>query len=182
MFNHPGYDLKFVIKIPCKDITSHKFTLVYKFYSPLTKYIYILNADYHAEDVFAIKFYVKQHSKSDYKYSKITNKKDLPNILITCAKVVPILMAEFPTASFGFAASRSLDDRANKVEGLPNNQRFQAYSYLACKKFGTQTFAHFDYPAISSYLLLNKNSGDVEKKEKAIVDMFRANYHTMLDI
>lgn len=181
-FDYPGYDLDFVQKRPCKDGTAHKFTLVYKFYSPLTKYIYILHADYHDEDFFAIKFYVKQHSKSDFKYSKITNKGDLPNILVTCAKVVPVLLKEYPTASFGFAASRSLDEVTKKVEDLANNQRFQTYAYLAAQKFGTRTFAHIDFPKISSYLLLNKNCENIEEKQRRIIAMFQETYNTMLDI
>lgn len=181
-FDYPGYDLEFVQKRPCKDGSAHLFSLIFKFYSPVTKYIYILNADYHAEDIFAIKFYVKQHSKSDFKYSKITNKGDLPNILVTCAKVVPLLLEAFPTASFGFAASRSVDEKTLKVEDLPYNQRFQAYAYLVGTKFGTKTFAHVAYPKISSYLLINRKCGDVEEKERRIVCMFQETYNTLLDI
>ena len=113
----------------------------------------------------AIKFYVKQHSKSDLKYSLITNKGDIGNILITCAKVVPLLLREYPNASFGFLASRSIDPESKKVEGYYKNQRFKTYVYLCLKKFGSQTFEHIAYEKISSYLLVNKKCGDVEKRE-----------------
>ena len=82
-FDYPGYSLKFVQKRPCKDGTAHLFTLIYKFYSPITRYIYIFHADFHEENVFALKFYAKKDRHSDYKYSKLTNKGDVANILIT---------------------------------------------------------------------------------------------------
>jgi hypothetical protein len=181
-FGYAGYELEYVTKKPCRDGSAHQFTLIFKFYSPRTGYIYILNADYHSEDVFGIKFYVKQHRKSDFKYSKITNKGDLPNILVTCAKVVPILLQQYPGASFGFVASRSVDEKTKKVEDLPNNQRFQAYAYLTARKFGTKTFAHISYPKISSYLLLNRNCSNIEEKERAIIRMFQETYQAILDL
>ena len=181
-FDYPGYELKFVQKRPCKDGSPHLFTLIFKFYSPVTKYFYILHADYHAEDVFAIKFYAKPHRKSEFKYSKITNRKDLGNILVTCAKAIPLLLLQYPNASFGFAAARSIDKKTKKVEDLPSNQRFETYRYIIKTKFGTKTFAHFDYPRISSYLLVNKNCGDVEEKEQALKTMFQETYNTLLDI
>ena len=130
------------------------------FYILLTKYWYILNADYHNEDVFAIKFYCKKDSKSDYKYSKIINKGDFGNILVSCAKVIPLLLETYPTASFAFCASRSVDSKNNTVEQLPLNQRFQTYRYIAEKKFGPITFTHFEYPHISCYLMVFLQTGE----------------------
>jgi hypothetical protein len=145
-FDYPGYELQFIVKQPCKDSTAHLFTLVYKFYSPITKYFYILNADYHREDVFAIKFYCKKGRHSDYKYSKIVNKGDVGNILITCSKVVPRLLKDYPTASFGFGAARSVDRRNNTIESYIANQRFMVYTKLVAHKFGNITFTHFAIP------------------------------------
>lgn len=181
-FDFPGYDLEFVHKSGCKDKSAHLFTLIFKFYSPVTRYYYILRAEYHREDVFAIKFYVQQHSKSNYRYSKITNRKDIGNILVTCAKVIPHLLNDFPTASFGLVASRSVDLKARKAESLQHNQRFKAYAYFALAKFGTKTFDHIAYDKISSYLLINKKCGNILEKEKAIINMFEETYETVPDI
>ena len=127
-FDYEGYELKFIQKKPCKDGSDHLFSLIYKFFSPVTRYIYILHADYHRDDFFAIKFYCKKDRHSDFKYSKIINKGDIGNILMTCIKIVPILLNVFPNASFGFIASRSIDDATQKVESYINNQRFRIYS------------------------------------------------------
>jgi hypothetical protein len=181
-FDYPGYDLKFIQKRPCRDDSDHLFTLIYKFYSPATKYQYILHADYHRGDVFALKFYVKLHRHSEYKYSRITNRGDIGNILVTCAKVVPLLLKDYPTSSFCFAASRTIDPVTHRVENIPTNQRFKTYTYLASTKFGTNAFAHFSYEELSAYLMVNKNSGNVNVKEREIVKILSGTYINLPDI
>lgn len=182
-FDFPGYDLGFIQKEPCEDGSAHRFTYIYKFYSPITTYIYILRAEYHAEEVFAIKFYRKRDRGNQYKYSRIINKGDVGNILITCAKVIPMLLHEFPTASFGFIGSRTLDMRSGKVEGFSNNQRFRVYKNIIIQKFGTVTFQHVEYPEISGYLLINRASSvSLAEKEIAIRKMFTSTYNNLPDL
>lgn len=181
-FDSAGYELKFVQKRPCKDGSDHKFTLIYKFYSTKTKLIYILSADYHTHDVFGIKFYCKKDKTSDFKYSKIVNRGDVGNILVTCTKIIPILLEQYPTASFGFAASRSVDNKNKLVEQYQMNQRFKTYTKVAARKIGSMTFTHFEYPQISSYLLVNNNHGNVSAVERLMVNMFVKTYETLLDV
>lgn len=180
-FNYSGYPLNLVQKRNCTDNSAHLFTIVFKFYSPVTKYYYILNADYHEEDVFAIKFYCVKDKRSNYKYNKIVNKGDIGNIFITCAKVVPLLLQEYPNASFGFCGARSVDSRLRKVEDYSNNQRFRIYKNIVSLKFGTKTFTHYEYEKISSYLLINNNS-DVKITEKRIKSMFVSTYNDLPDL
>ncbi len=180
-FNYLGYDLKFIQKSNCKDKSSQLFTIVYKFYSPITKYNYILNADYHEEDVFAIKFYCSKDKRSDFKYNKIVNKGDLGNIFITCAKIIPLLLKDYPIASFGFCGARSVDFKSRKVENYLNNQRFRIYKNIVSIKFGTKTFTHYEYEQISSYLLVN-NKSNVVLSENRIKKMFSTTYYNLPDL
>lgn len=180
-FDYPGYPLNFIQKTNCNDLSAHLFTLVFKFYSPVTKYYYIINADYHKEDVFAIKFYCVKDKRSPFKYNKIVNKGDIGNIFITCAKIVPLLLQEYPTSSFGFCGARSVDFKSKKVENYTNNQRFRIYKKIVSLKFGTKTFTHYEYEKISSYLLINNNS-NVVLSEKRIKRMFRLTYNNLPDL
>jgi hypothetical protein len=95
--------------------------------------------------VFAVKFYAQQQRKSDFKYSLITNKDDVINILVTTAKVVPELLKDFPSASFGFTGARTYDYRSNKVEDYRRNQRFRVYKSIVPKLIGSKTFTHYEY-------------------------------------
>lgn len=181
-FDHPGYKINFIQKRRIKDGTAHLFTFIYKFRSPITKYNYVIHADFHQEDVFAIKFYCKKDKRSNFKYSKIVNKGDLPNILITCARVVPVLLLQFPNASFGFASARTVDNTSKKVESFKNNQRFRIYRRLIPLKFGNLTFAHYEYEEISAYLLVNRLTTDLELRELHIKSMFAKTYNELHDL
>ena len=181
-FDYPGYALTFVQKEPCEDESPHLYTLVFKFYSPVTKHCYVLRADYHEVDVFAVKFYCKKDRHSEHKYSKIVNKGDVGNILITCLKVVPLLLDKFPTASFAFAGSRSIDFKSKKVESYTRTQRFRIYKYVVAQKIGSRTFAHYSFDKVSSYLLVNKKVGDIEKTKAMMVWMFADTYEDLHDV
>ena len=181
-FDYTGYKLKFIQKQTCQDESGHLFTLIYKFYSPKTKYHYVIRAEYHEQDVFAVKFYCKKDKRSSNKYSKIVNRGDIGNILITCAKVVPLLLEEYPTACFAFAGARSIDPIFKKVEPFTNTQRFLIYKKIAAIKFGPKTFAHIPYETISSYLLVNRYYKDINKKEKELKEMFAKTYENLIEI
>lgn len=181
-FDSPGYPLKFIQRDRCKDETSHQFTYIYKFCSPRTKLQYIIRADFHEEDVFSIKFYVQQHSKSDYKYSKVTNKGDVGNILASCVKVIPHLLQQYPKASFGLIGGRTIDKKANKAESYEENQRFRIYRKYASQKIGSKTFTHVEYSSISAYLLINNVNTNIEEKEGLIKKMFIKTYPDLLNI
>ena len=177
-----GYALKFIQKQKTNDESDHQFTLIYKFKSTKNKWNYIIRAEYHTGDIFAVKFYAQQHSKSDLKYSKITNKYDVLDILVTIAKLIPELLPQYPTASFGFAGARTIDEKSKKVEGYEKNQRFRVYRKVVVELIGDKTFTHYEYEKISGYLLINNANQNIAKKEKELILMFRTNYSDLPDI
>lgn len=175
-FDYPGYDLKFIQKRRCNDASDHLCTYIYKFYSPKTKLHYVINADYHKEDVCAIKFYAKIHRKSYKKYNKVVNRGDLGNILISCLKCIPIILSKHPKVSFGFIGAPTFDEK-NRREEIANNQRFRIYSQIAAEKIGSKTFTHLKYEEISGYLLVNNKFPDKDKKVDKIKKMLSSTYN-----
>jgi hypothetical protein len=132
--------------------------------------------------VFAIKFYAKKDRHSDYKYSQLTNRGDVANILITCLKSVSLILQDYPEASFGFIGSRTIDKESRTVEAFENNQRFRVYKRIVEQKIGFSTFEHYVYESISGYLLINKTGNRREEKEKVITKMFARTYQNLTDI
>ena len=181
-FDYRGYPLRFVQKERCNDGTAHKFTLVYTFFSPVTKYKYVVRADYHEEDVFAVKFYCKKDKRSDFKYSKVINRGDVGNILISCLLVIPVILKQYPTASFSFIGAPTLDSSSEKLERAVQNQRYRIYAFVAAKRIGTLLFSHKKYPHISGYLLLNNACENLVQKEAAIKAMFQRTYNNVHDL
>lgn len=182
IINSKGYDLIFVQKQKSKDESDHLFTFIYKFKSVKNNWKYIIRAEYHTGNVFAIKFYAQQQSKSPIKYSKITNKGDIFNILVSTAKIIPDLLSKYPDASFGFTGARSVDLKAQKVENYDTNQRFRVYRMIVSSLIGTKTFTHFEYEKISSYLLINNKHSNIAYKEREFVKMFSYNYRDLPDL
>jgi hypothetical protein len=178
-FDYPGYPLSFIQRQRCLDETAHQFSWIYKFFSLVTRYFYILRAEQHEGNVFAVKFYCKKDRRSEFKYSKIVNKGDLGNIVMSCATVIPLLLQQFPGASFAFAASRSVDTKNKLIESGDLTQRYLLYAYMIPAKFGTQTFEHIQYELISSYLLLNRNA---PLPLTQIENMLKATYPNLRDL
>lgn len=183
IFTHTGYDLKFIQQKQIIDESEHLSTSIYTFISPVTKLKYVVNLEYYNENLYVIKFYPKSLKKSLYKYNRITNKGDVLNILITCAKLIPQILRENQSASFGFIGSRTYDvGRAEFQENYFNNKRFRVYSKLIQDVIGSKTFEHYEYIKISGYLLVNKTQKPVTEKERRIIDMLHRVYYLLEDL
>lgn len=187
MVDFPHYDLKFIQREPCRDKSSHLWTLIYKFFCEDSKVHYIVRAEYHEENVFAIKFYCKQHRKSKYKYNKLMNVHNysgLMKILNTCILVVIKILEQFPSANLALSSARSIDfsHRVKLVEDLPENQRYRVYTELIKKRIGNKTFTHYKFPKYSSYLLVNNKAKDISKKKDLIKKMFVETYNELPDV
>ncbi|KQS33984.1 hypothetical protein ASG33_08105 [Dyadobacter sp. Leaf189] len=182
-FDFPGYKIKFIQRDVCRnECGGHLSTFIYKFFSPVTGYKYIMRVEHYELETFAIKFYCQKHSSHDYKYSITTNKGDLGNIMATCLSAVEEILALFPDASFVFLGAPSYDKRSKTIENKVPTQRFKIYRYIASKLIGRVTFEHFEYEAASSYSLINRRCEDVPSKERMMVKMFRFTYPTLRDM
>lgn len=49
-----------------------------------------------------------------------------------------------------------MDMESDKVESRESNQRFRIYRTIALNLFGRETFEHFEYKNVSSYILVNR--------------------------
>lgn len=177
-----GYALTFIQQKKCKDDTKHLYTRIYTFYSPVTKHKYVVLAEYFECNVFSIKFYSKRHRKSDRKYNFVINRGDIFKIIQTCIELIIELIRSHPGSSFGFIASRSIEQISEREEPLEKNQRHQVYKrYIA--RIGYENFDHYEFDNASAYLLVNNiNSSDTESLKNSIVDMFRSTYPDLLDL
>lgn len=183
MFNSEGYELVFVQKDRIKKRGNHLESYIFKFFSTKSKTKYILKADYHKQNIFAIKFYPKIYKYlDDKKYHRISNLGDVSNVLITCIKVIPELLNKFPGSSFCFIASPSIDKTSDRFEGFRMNQRFRIYRQLVIQKIGSETFEHFEFNEVSAYLLANKLNSNIEQYLSGVTQMFIATYDDLLSI
>ena len=170
------YDIHFIQKAsPTNSGDAFDFSYIYKFYTERTekyqrlKYIIRVEA---IGDVFAIKFYTARDKKLDNKYNRIIQAHSYSQtlrIFLTCANVVPLLLPNYPLASFVINGAQTMDKKSDKIENKVNNQRFRLYKYVAEQLFGNSIFQDYEFPEVSSYLIVNRSScQDVELKKNEI--------------
>lgn len=170
------YDIKFVQKASPATRDAFQFLLVYRFFSESflnhQRLKYIIRVEAIKGDIFALKFYAARDRKLEDKYHRIIKAyryRETLRIFITCASLIPELLKEYPKASFIINGAQSHDMESNKIEGRESTQRFRIYRYTASTVIGKKTFEHFEFPEISSYLLVNrKDTQDIESEKERI--------------
>lgn len=170
------YDIHFIQKASPGPGDAFDFSYIYKFRTDRTKHYqslkYIIRVEANG-DVFAIKFYAARDKKLDDKYSRIIKAHsylDTLRIFITCASVVSPLLKKHPRVSFVINGAQSMDLKSGKMESSSNNQRFRLYRYIAMRLFGRSVFEHYNFPEVSSYLIVNRSGcQDVELKKHEIM-------------
>lgn len=180
-FDSPGYPFVFVEKRPCRDGGPVLYTLAYSFRSPVTRLRYTFLAEYHAGDIFAVKFHCHAHRLSERRYNIIVDKGDAFRIMRTVVEITLATLKEHPSASFGFVGSRSID-RDQHVEGASLTQRYRIYRWLATVLLGGRTFQHYEFDTISAYLLVNRRHADVEAAKDRYMRMFSEAYGGIHDV
>lgn len=178
---HP-YEYYFIQKASPTSGDAFNFSYIYKFYTDKTfayqRLKYIVRVEAH-DSVFALKFYAARDRKLDNKYNRIIKAHgyiESLRIFITCAYLIPEILKKHPSSSFAINGARSIDLYSGKIEGKNNNQRFRIYKTIASQVFSKNKFEHFEFEEISSYLLINKECGDVYKKKNEIKEMFLYRY------
>ena len=172
MLESKGYNIKYIQKSSPGKSDDFVFAHIFKFHT-CDRLKYIIRAEMHEHETFVVKYYASIHKNLDNKYSMLTNKHKSIKIFITCASILPILLNMHPTASFAFNGSRTVDLVSDKIEGYHTNQRFRIYRHIADALIGRETFEHYEFPEMSSYLLVNRFScEDTEIKKEEIKEMF----------
>lgn len=104
------------------------------------------------------------------------------NILITCLKAIPLILQDYPTASFGFIGARSVDHVSKTFEPYHNTQRYRIYTQLILSKVGQETFEHIAYEEVSGYLLINRKVGSIRNSESLIRNIVYQTYEDLVDV
>ncbi len=172
MLDSQGYNVAHIQKSSPKAGDDFIFAEIFKFRTS-AGVKYIVRAELYEHNTFVVKYYAAIHKKLENKYNLLTNKHKAIKIFITCASILPILLKKYPDFSFAFNGSRMIDLASNKIESYNQNQRFRIYSFIADAMIGRETFEHYAFPEMSSYLLINKKScSDTDLMKENIKNMF----------
>lgn len=150
---------------------------IYTFTSKKSNQTYIIEVDEFQEFLlFAIKFYLKAHRHSDFKFNHCTNLQEAPSCISTCINVMLALHDKNPYHSFAFIGAASANEPKH------NTKRFRLYKKVMGAVFSPVHFKHFQHFASSTYLMLNKlnMTSDIALREK-IESFFLAHYDLALE-
>ena len=140
-----------------------KHKLLYSFKSPKSHqwyWVWVEVYDYH---IYAVKFHLKNHRNSPYKYSLLTGLNEPRPVVNTCVAIMLEVAAKDPYSSFGFIGSNMIG------EAEANTKRFRFYKRIVTTYFSDKEFRHFGDVEKSTYMLIRRT--ELEKYPALISDI-----------
>ena len=147
------YPFRFVKKVVEPWDGPHGFLLyrlLYSFKSPKSHQTYWVWIEVYREHFYAVKFHLKAHRHSDYKYNLMTGLNEARQCIRTCMVIMDEVAKYDPMASFGFIGANRLD------ESEVNTKRFRVYRRFMLTHFGSDEYLHKFNVAKSAYVLINR--------------------------
>lgn len=160
------YPYRFVQKVTIPRNVPDGFLLyrlLYSFKSPISHQTYWVWVEVYKHNFYAVKFHLKAHRHSPYKYNIMTGLNEPRRCIKTCMAIMFEIAESNPKASFGFIGANMTG------ESETYTKRFRVYERFMTTFFSSAEYLHKVNYAKSAYILLNK-------KEQA------ANPHLLDDI
>ena len=124
--------------------------LLYSFKSPKSHQTYWVWIEVYKHHFYAVKFHLKAHRNSDYKYNLLTGLYEARQCIRTCMAVMQEVAEKDSRASFGFIGANKID------EPEANTKRFRVYRRFMLTNFGNDEYLHKYNIAKSAYVLVNR--------------------------
>lgn len=133
---------------------------------------YIVDVEKYKENVYIIKYYLKNHSLSENKYSLRTNENIAHKIFGTCLEIAQYLLEKDKKASFGYIGVNDI------TESKVNTKRYRIYKKISESFFNPDNFVHYQNDKNSLYLILNKYNKNIN--EEYIIKAISENFDVIL--
>ena len=128
----------------------------YRFKSLKSNLLYIVRVEVYKKHVYGVKFYLKKMNFSSKKYSFITNTHEPRTIIYTIFNLMREILQTDSLASFMFVGN------ADEGQGLYKTRRYRFYSQMVRNSISDRYFSHIISDKVSLYILLNKQSMELE--------------------
>lgn len=130
--------------------------------------VYIIDVENYKNNIYIIKYYLKNHRLSEYKYSFRTNENVANRIFGTCLNVASEILNKDCKASFGYVGANDIDEKKE------NTKRYRVYKRISERFFSPKNFTHYQNDKNSLYLMLNNSNSDLEIS--TILKLLATNY------
>lgn len=133
-----------------------RYTDVYRFKSTKSNLTYFVNVERYDYNMYAVKFYQKNHRHSPRKYQILSNTFEPRRMIYTCMNVMLAVLEENPRASFGFIGANC------EGEDIGNTKRYRVYRKIVATKISDSSFQHIRNKSKSAYMLINRAELEVQ--------------------
>ncbi len=144
--------------------------LIYHFKSKKSKLTYIVRVEHFDYDVYAVKFYLKNHSLSPDKYRLMTNTNEPRRVINTCINIMIDIWQHNGLASFGFVGANGMNEAS-----LGNTKRYRVYSRIVATYFSSKHYLHKEDVYKSTYLLVNRKKLECKSDLMECIERMFAN-------
>ncbi len=110
-----GYAYRFISNKAQHKAAQPELTALYTFKSD-SGHQYIVEIEHYSYHLYIIKFYLKAHSLSKYKFSLLTGNGHVRKIIYICINLLLDVIDKDSLAYFGFFAARSFNKREKYIE------------------------------------------------------------------
>lgn len=132
-------------------VNLHKFTFKDK-----KQVKYIVEVEVYDHNVYAMKFYVKTHSPSPFRYNKMTGNRDARRIIDTCLQIGVEFYKKNDLISFCFIGAPTQEEYDRS--GYLKTKRFRVYAQISKFLLNPETFTHTEVTESSFYILMNNKA------------------------
>mgnify|MGYP003440004388 FL=1 len=124
---------------------------IYRFKSTKSNLVYLVRVERYKHNMYAVKFYQKNHRLSPKKYQILSNTFEARRIIYTCMNIMFLLYKENPRASFGFIGANC------ENESQENTKRYRVYNKIVATQVSENIFKHVENMGKSAYMLINRD-------------------------
>lgn len=170
------------VKVCTNSIDSiHLKTHIYRFTSTKSNLTYLVDVEHYIDDIFVLKFYLRDQKNWKVKYNLLTNTNEARLIIFTCIDIMVDIFQQNTNASFGFQGARTFDRKTKKYieHSQAKTKRFNIYRRIVANALSEDYFEHYSYEKESIYLLLNKANKCTTSYRKKIESTFRDLYPSL---
>ena len=144
---------------------------IYRFKSTKSNIVYLVNVERYEHNMYAVKFYQKNHRLSPKKYQLLSNTFEPRRIIYTCMNIMYSILEQNPRASFGFIGANC------ENENTENTKRYRVYRKIVATQVSDELFLHARNEEKSTCILINKNELGkypdlIEKIEETFVELY----------
>lgn len=129
---------------------------LWRFTSKKTNKEYVVLMEKYHDNVYGVKFYLRQHRKDKDKFSKMTGYGEASTIIKTIISVMLEYATSNPSSSFVVIGALG----KNEEQTLEGSKRYKIYKNIIRQLINDKNFYHYDFPDRNMYMLLRKSEVD----------------------